>query len=138
MTMPPISSGSTLRLASTFRPAACSIWATIPWASASLSSRAVVSSTVRRRSSRAISRSSSAAMSSSSPARPFSATTSRKFLNSGSSSPTMSERISAFAPGSSWGLRRTARSSGVSATAAAKSCSASWICGSLPASFAAP
>jgi hypothetical protein len=44
----------------------------------------------------------------------------------------------AFATGSSCGLRRTARSSGVSLTAAAKSRNASWICASFPASFAAP
>jgi hypothetical protein len=54
--MPPTMSGSTVRVASTVRPAAFSICATIAAASSSLSSRAVVSSTVSLRSSRAISR----------------------------------------------------------------------------------
>jgi hypothetical protein len=49
----------------------------------------------------------------------------------------MSERIAAFAEGSSCGLRSTERSSGVSATAAAKSRSASRIGPSLFPSCAA-
>jgi hypothetical protein len=80
---------------------------------------------VRRRSSSAINRSNSFAISSISPARPFSAASLRKFVNSGSSSPAMSARIADFALGSSCGLRRTERSSGDSASAAAKSLSAS-------------
>ena len=46
--MPPIRSGSTLRVASTLRPEACSICSTSFRASASESSTAVVSSTVDR------------------------------------------------------------------------------------------
>src|SRR6266536_432407 len=107
--MPPSSAGSTLRVASTVRPAAFSIWSTIFCASSSVSSRAVVSSTARRCSSRAIKRSNSFAISSSSPARPFSAVKRRKFLNSGSSSPARSERIDAFAEDSTCGFRSTAR-----------------------------
>jgi hypothetical protein len=47
--MPPTRPGSTLRVASTFRPAACSICFRIASASASVSSRAVVSSTLSPR-----------------------------------------------------------------------------------------
>ena len=60
--MPPISSGSTVRVASTLRPEACSIWATIARASSSDSSKAVVSSTVTRPCARSTSASNSSAI----------------------------------------------------------------------------
>jgi len=56
--MPPIRSGSTLRVASTLRPDAFEIWSTMSRASSSDSSCAVVSSTVICPCSRATSRSS--------------------------------------------------------------------------------
>ena len=58
-TMPPISAGSTLRVASTVRPDDCSIFFRIDAASSSDSSYAVVSSTVSRFCSAATSASSS-------------------------------------------------------------------------------
>ena len=86
-TMPPIRSGSTVRVASTLRPERCSIWPTIARASSSESSKAVVSSTVSSPSSAAASRSNSSATSATSPARPFSTSRRRKLRTSGSRSP---------------------------------------------------
>src|SRR5262249_36875580 len=77
-TMPPISSGSTLRDASTGRPDAFSICCTISRASSSVSSFAVVSSTVSRRSSAAASRSNPWRSRRSRPAGFFSIVTRRK------------------------------------------------------------
>ena len=114
-TRPPIRSGSTLRVASTFRPDAFSIWPTI-------AARVVVGELDRRRQldlepallARRRGARTRAAISSTSPARPFSASRRRKLRTSSSEPPSTPSSALAFARGSSCGFRSTARSSGTS------------------------
>src|SRR2546430_28240 len=136
-TRPPIRSGSTRCVASTWRPEAFSIGAITPRASPSESSTAVVSSTSRMPSARATSRSNSRAISSTSPARFFSASKRRKLRTSCSSPPSSSSSAAALARWSICGLRRSPRSSGTWRCASTKSPSSSRTGSSLPASLAA-
>src|SRR5512134_2896911 len=121
MTMPPIRSGSTLRVASTLRPAACSIWPTTFAASSSESSTAVVSSSSRMRSCTAISRSSSLRIPATSPRRPFSVSSRRTFRTSGSASASAAARASRFTCGSICGFLSSERSSSEDSTASTNS-----------------
>src|SRR5581483_4633935 len=115
--MPPINEGSTVRVASTVRPDARSIFSTIERASSSESAFAVVSSTTMRPRARSRKRRSSSYTCAISPARPFSAS-SRSVLRTSSSPPSLScASRSALAAGSTWGLERKAASSGDSSSA---------------------
>src|SRR5689334_2965327 len=123
--MPPIRSGSTVRVASTFRPEACSICCSSLPASSSESSTAVVSCAWTMPSASATRRANSAAISSSWPARPLSARTSRK-LRSRSSVPSRTSSSAARrARGSSCGFLRSPRSSGTSRSASTSCASCS-------------
>ena len=109
-TMPPIRSGSTVRVASTLRPEARSIWPTICRASSSESSKAVVSSTVSCPSSRAASRSNSRGdLARPRPPRPFSTSSRRKLRTSWSRSPATASTAAAFARGRAAGCAGSPR-----------------------------
>src|SRR6266540_3200998 len=136
-TMPPISAGSAVRVASTGRPEACSIWPMICRASSSDRSYAVVSSTVSRRSCCAIRRSNSRWNSRICPPRFFSTAIKTKLRTSSSAPPRTSSSACALARGSICGFRSSASSSGTSSIAAVKSASSSRTCASRPFSSAA-
>ena len=129
-TMPPIRSGSTVRVASTGRPDACSIWPTI-------SSRLVVGELVGRRQldgragapRAATRRSNSRSISSSSPARPFSTSRQQEVAHElvGAAEHVV-ERAAPSRAGRAAGSAAARRSSGTSPTAATKSPSSSRTC----------
>src|SRR5262245_26656465 len=136
-TRPPIRSGSTVGAASTRLPDACSICFTIAAASSSVSSYAVVSSTLRICSSAATSASYSRAISSSCAARPFSVTTRTKLRISSSAPSRTASSTAAFVGGSSSGFRISDLSSGTSSTASTNVASSSRTGSMRPSSFAA-